>query len=291
MENIFLISEEEVMDNFKKQNPTKEDYYDIICESEPEFLKKYFLSINPSMTNDDIAMQTSLEHIRKKEKNKIKRDDIRLPEGFEEIEVYDENKTFEENFKSGKSVKYLLNKVTKDDGLMIGTNDYFLPTSLSKCVIDIEKVEKYGDLIFVPVNYDAFFSYNLLSFKNYNSNFFLVDERIMFEALLIKFKSFDYKAFYWSKEKILEEVGIKKDRSTKILGKFIKLGIVSKELKKSFIDNRPMQINYYNLIPDKIIDLLPDIYKEKDDNGLEAKMIKYLMPVLNEKKHITKKIQ
>ena len=54
MENIFSITEEEVINNFKKQNPTTEDYFDIICESQPEFLIKNKQFIASNDANDEI---------------------------------------------------------------------------------------------------------------------------------------------------------------------------------------------------------------------------------------------
>lgn len=281
MENLFLLNDFEVIQNFTNQNPKKEDYYDIISESDPEFFRKN----NIDLKDAKIQNPWYLEQLRKQEEIE-KRYDIEIPDGFKEIELYDENKSFEENFSIGKDTKYILTKVTKEDGFEIGTPDFFLPTSLHKCLIDVKKIDLYCSITFLPVNYEALFSLHLLSFINY-ADFFLIDERIMFEALLIKFKCFDYKPFYWSKEKILEEVGIKKDRSTKILERFLKLGILSKELRKSVIKNRPMQINYYDLDADRIVELLPEIYKEKDDNGLESKIKKYLMPVLYKNREIT----
>lgn len=280
MENLFLVQEDELIQNFRSANPTKEDYYDVVCESDPEFLRKYFLSLNPNMTKEDIAMHISLEPMRKKEKNKLKRYEIELSNGFEEIQLYDHGLSHDENFEIGDDKKYILIEVSKDKKFSVKDSQSVLPTPQSKCVIDVQKVEKFSAMKFIPIDYEPFFGLRLLSFKNYNSDFFTCDERIMFEALLIKLKSHKFNPFYWSKEKIYEEVGIKKDRATKILDKFIKLGIVTKEVRRSFVDNRPLQINYFDLNANSIIELTSQIFKDNEEKNYEQILSTYLKPVL-----------
>lgn len=276
MENIFLITEEEVVENFKKQNPTKEDYFNILCESDPEFSSKQEQSLRSSW--DDCN-----------DLKEIDRYNIELPFGYEEIELYDNSKGFDENFEKGKSKKYIIIQITNDRKFEIVPRELILPTPQSKCVIDIDKLEEQNSFFeYIPIEYDNIFGLRLISFIGYNSDFFLCDERIIFETLLIKYKSFDFKPFYWSKEVIFKEVGIKKDRATKILEKFINLGIVSKELKKASIENRPMQITYYDLNAEKIIELVPKIYKERENFSAKSKLEKYLMPALNRKKTYNK---
>lgn len=279
MENIFSITEEEVINNFKKQNPTTEDYFDIICESQPEFLIKNKQFIASNDANDEI--QKFIKSANAKVAYREKRYEIELPYGYEEIELYDNCKCFDENFKIGKSTKYILIEVSKNNHFTIVNPESILPTPQSKCVIDIEKVEEFSSLEFIPIDYETFFGLRFLTFIKYNSDFLLCDERVLFEALLIKFKAFDFKPFFWSKEKIFDEVGIKKDRSTKILDKFLKLGILSKEVKKSFIKNRPMQINYFELDPYKIIELVPKIYMERESINIESKFKEYFLPFFN----------
>jgi hypothetical protein len=156
----------------------------------------------------------------------------------------------------------------------------------------MDKLEQQNSYLeYIPIDYDTFFGLRFLSYMGYNSDFFLCDERIMFEALLIKFKYFDFKPFYWSKEMMFKEIGIKKDRANKIIEKFINLGIVSKELVKTSIENRPMQITYYNLDAKKIIYLVPKIYKERENFDLKSQLEKYLMPALNRHSAITSKMQ
>ncbi|WP_298156127.1 hypothetical protein [Flavobacterium sp.] len=285
MENFFIPDENEVIENFRKTNPTKEDYYDIISESDPEFLSKDY---NSQISNwDDVTnIQTdvALDHDGCKDfEEDIDRYSLKVPDGYIEIELYDNHKSVDENFENGSSKKYILIEVDKNTSFSVANVASVIPTPQSRCLIDIEKVEDYGSLEFIPIDYDTIFGLRLLSFEKYKSDFFQCDERVMFEAFLIKYQRFGFKPFYWSKEVIFEEVGIKKDRATKIIEKFINLGIASKKCVSSFINNRPMQINYFDLNPDKIIELLPLIYLERESISMETEIKKYLIPALKKK--------
>ncbi|CAM3397390.1 hypothetical protein FLLO111716_08215 [Flavobacterium longum] len=279
MENLFLIQDDQLIEEFRKTNPTKEDYADIVGENDPEFLRKYFLRLNPSMTDEDIAMHISLEPERAKERNRKKRYEIVAPDGFEEIQLYDHTLSHSENFEMGNDKKYILLEVTKEKTFSITSSQSILPTPQSKCVIDIGKVEKHSSLEFIPIDYEPFFGVRLTSFIGYDSNFFSCDERVVFESLLIKFKNFKFKPFHWSKEKIYEEVGVKKDRATKILEKFIELGIVTKEVRKTFVD-RPLQVNYFDLNAAAIIGLVSQIFKPNEEKNYEQIFATYLRPAL-----------
>ncbi len=279
------ITDIEVIESFQSQNPTKKDYYDLSSESDPAFFTN-------SRKNQKSSWDSELDikKIKKLQETKIEveynseiedRYSFKLPEGFREIELYDNCKCFDKNFELGQNKKYILIEVNKDEHFTIVQPDSILPTPQSKCIIDIKKVEEYSSLEFIPIDYDTFFGLRFLTFIKYDNNFFTCDERVMFEALLIKFKSFNFKSFFWSKEKMQEEVGIKKDRSTKIIDKFIKIGIISKEVRKSFINNRPMQINYYDLDAYKVIELAPKMFKERENVDLESKLREYLMPALD----------
>lgn len=81
-----------------------------------------------------------------------------------------------------------------------------------------------------------------------------------------------------------------KDRVNKILSKFLELGILSSVKNiKSVIKNRPMQINYFDLNPYKIIELVPKIFKEREGINLKSKFKEYLRPSLD--KEIYSKMQ
>jgi hypothetical protein len=283
MKTIFDVNDNEVIEHFRKQNLQKEDYNDVF--DVPEFLRNI-----PTKTTFESVEKSNLESENFQIdfddddfEEEIDRYDIELPYGYQEIELYDNQKTFDENFEKGKRIKYILIGIDSDKNFSIGSMASVIPTPQTKCIIDIEKVEDYSSLEIIPVDYDSFFGLRLLSFQKYKSDFFLCDERVMFETFLIKYQRFDFKPFYWSLNKVFEEVGIKKDRASAIIEKFIKLGIASKKLVKTQIENRPQQINYYDLNIDRIIELIPEIYLERDSVNLETEIRKYLIPVLKKK--------
>lgn len=201
-------------------------------------------------------------------------------ENVKEVNLYDFTKSFDENFEHDKSYKYMLIRVDtwKSVGI-INPTENFLPTPQSKCLIDFDKAEEYSSLEFGLIDYDTIFGTRFTTFIKYNSDFFACDERVLFEGILIKFKAFGFKPFYWSKEVIFKETGIKKDRATKIINRFVELGIISTEVRKSKIGNRPQQITYYTPHSDKIIDLVPEIFKGREEIQIvENDLDKYLLP-------------
>lgn len=192
---------------------------------------------------------------------------------LQEIQLYDPTKTKEENFNDGSGQKYLLISVDRYGSLNIDAN---VPDQFSKVVVDLNTVEEYGLPEFAVVDYDSIFGVRLTSFIKYQSDFFTCDERVFFEALLIKYKAFGHKPFFWSKEVIWKEIGVKKDRATKITKRFIELGILTQEVKKSVLDGRPQQITYYEPIASRIMELIPEMFGERDDDGFIAELEKYL---------------
>ena len=283
MEIFVNVIDTEIIDAWRSQNLTKEDYNDVL-DQQPEFLRETPIRSTWGTPEEKLNVESinSLEHFDDDEdyQEEIDRYNIELPFGCKEIELYDNQKSFDENFEKGSSKKYVLIEIDKNKKFSIANVASVIPDPQSKCIIDIEKVEEFGSLEIIPVDYDSIFGVRLLSFEKYKSSFFLCDERVVFEAFLIKYKRFGFKAFYWSFNMIFEEVGIKKDRASKIIEKFIKLGIASKKLIKTQIDKRPMQINYYDLNADRIIELIPEIYLERDSVNIESQIISYLTPVL-----------
>lgn len=182
---------------------------------------------------------------------------------FQEIKLYDPCKTREENFKDGITEKYFLFGVSCNGNISINTQ---LPDSFSKVVVDLNIIEEHSVPEFAVVDYDCLFGVRMTSFIKYKSNFFTCDERVFFEALLIKYKAFGHVPFFWSKEVIWKEIGVKKDRATKISKRFSELGILNVEVKKSVVNGRPQQITYYEPIANRIIELVPEIFGERDDD-------------------------
>lgn len=215
---------------------------------------------------------------------------------FKEMSLYDFTLTKEENF-SNNDDKYVFFKVNKDGEFGVLDKENIIPCPLAKCLVNLSDLEDVAEeFTFMPVAYNSFMGVDVLNFMKYNSNFFTCDERVFFITLLVKFKSFDFKPFFWSKEKIFQEVGIKKDRANKIIKKFKELGFLSTELRKAQIDGRPMQVNYFDIDGGKIIDLLPQmLHSDEDEDGniyTQPDIEKYLKPsIKKEKKSISSVMQ
>lgn len=198
-------------------------------------------------------------------------------EEHKEIKLYDFDLSLEENFSDGFSEKYILFKVNKSGNVIVEETRNILPNPQSKCVVNIQDMEESDTVI---IDYESIFGIRLLSFIEYDSNFFSCDERVFFEAIIIKYKSFDFKPFYWSKQIIFDELGIKKDRADKIISKFISLGLLSTHVVTRSSDGRPQQITYFDLKVAKLIELLPKIIKDFDNKNLMHDIKKYLIPAL-----------
>ena len=232
---------------------------------------------------DERVVNESENQIDLIEVEKFKGDEFDDDE-FDEFKLYDNNLTFAENFEDGEEVKYILVPIYKNP-----KNDYddFTPllNAGAKVIMNRKDIlEDYSEnLNYLVLDYDSIFGLRLLSFQRYKANFFTCDERVFFETLIIKFKRFNYQSFYYSYPKIFEEIGIKKDKASSIVKKFTKLGILDSEIKTSYIDGRPSQITYYNLNPQKIIDLCQSIFKEIYVNEITEKLETYLKPSLNRK--------
>lgn len=195
-----------------------------------------------------------------------------------EILLYDFGKTIEENFSNDQYEKYILLCVHKTEGLYLERN---LPNPSSKVVVDFDLFQEYGFTEnHIPIDYDSHFGLRLLAFEEYNSSFMNCDERVFFEALLIKYRSFDFKPFYWSKTVIFQEIGIKKDRANKIVKRFKELGIISAQIKKTTISGNPRQITYYKINCLTVIKLIPKLFIDRFDE-VNVWLSDYLKPGIN----------
>ncbi|MEG2309139.1 hypothetical protein [Chryseobacterium sp.] len=209
-------------------------------------------------------------------------------ESFKEIKLYNHNISLEENFEKSKNPKYVLIEVNQHGCMSV--DDDIINTVLSpndKIVANIDDFHRYT-FEKCLVDYDSIFGVRLLTFMKYDSNFMSCDERVFFEALIIKYKKSDFTTFYWSKERIFTELGIKKDRAEKIITRFKELGIISVEKKTRSFEGKPQQVNYFFLHPEKIIELLPKIFGEEDEEDFifpgHRDIKKYLRPGLEKKK-------
>ncbi|MFV9552485.1 hypothetical protein [Algibacter sp. PT7-4] len=231
--------------------------------------KKGFGFIEPeSCIDDDLTVQEIDEN---DEVSEVK-----------EISLYDFNKTKEENLQTG--VKYLLIPISSD-GFGKVENEQLL-SEFTKIVSNEEEWLDYNnesDLL--VVDYATMFGLRLNRFKNYNSDFFSCDERVLFEFLVMKFKYFGFKPFYLSFATITKEMGIKIDRATSIIKKFKGLGFLESEVVKSLIEGKQRQVTYYCLHTNIIINLLPKIYLDEETEwDIKHDIEKYLKPKVKRSK-------
>lgn len=199
-----------------------------------------------------------------------------ITRNLKEISLYNPNTSIADNFKDGNHSKYLLVKAQSNGDLCIENR---IPDQFSKVVVDLNTIEEYSLPEMFIIDYDTIFGVRLTSFIKYDNKFFTCDERVFFETLLIKYKSFSFRPFYWSKEKIWDEIGIKKDRAKKIIKKLIELEFISTEVRPSVIDNMPRQVTYFHLNGLKIIESLPNMFSDKhypEMSVIEADVRKYL---------------
>jgi len=204
-----------------------------------------------------------------------------LEESFQELKLYNHDISFEENFQQDNTSKYILIKVNPSGSMDV--NNVLSPND--KIVVNMRDYDQFNfDMYFV--DYDTIFGTRFLTFIKYDSNFFVCDERVFFEALLIKYKKSSFTSFYWSKERIFKELGIKKDRAEKIISRFKELGIISVEKKTRSFEGKPQQVNYFFLHPEKVIELLPKIFADENEEWvfpLHRDIKKYLKPGLRKK--------
>lgn len=201
-----------------------------------------------------------------------------------QLPLYDSELSKEENFADGSSVKYVVFSIHNNGGMQVEHPSNFVPTDHDKMVITIDSAEQYGSPEYFLMDYDSLFGTRLTTFIKYNSDFFTCDERVFFEAMLIKYRSFDFNPFFWSKESIFKELGIKKDRAGRIIKKFIELSILKTEVRRTLINKQPRQITYYQPIGEAIIDLLPKIFKERDFDVIQNDIKKYLKPAITKQR-------
>ncbi len=203
---------------------------------------------------------------------------------LKEIALYDFEKSFDENIETG--TKYLLLPLTSNGFGQI-ENKQFLERGV-KVVSKLDGLFAHGDREIITVDYNTMFGVRLKRFINYRSEFFLCDERVLFESLIMKFKYFGFVKFYLSYQDIFKELGIKKDRAKSIIKRFKAINIVNSEVGTTMLNGKPRQITYYWLKPEVIIELLPEIYvdvvQEDDEYGIMHDIKKYLEDAIPKKK-------
>ena len=199
----------------------------------------------------------------------------------EQIELYNQSLTYEENFSDGKRIKFLLLPLFKDQK---DNDTNFTPLLNAGAKVIMNRKEIAGTYSehfnYIIVDYHSIFGLRLLSFQKY-TEFFSCDERVLFETFLIKFHSFRFKPFFMSLPVVYKELGIKETRAKTIISRFINLGIITKTVKRKQLNGFPSQVSHYEINPETVISLLPKIYEEGHLDDVEKDIKKYLEPALN----------
>ena len=202
-----------------------------------------------------------------------------------EIELYDIEKTIEENFEDGSDKKYLLTAVASDLKLGFETYDTTIPTPNSKVVVNMDMLE--GECLYAPITYSSFMGIELINFMRFNSKVLDCQERVFLMALLVKYRSFGFKPFYWTKTDIFKEVGIKKDKANSIIETLSKMNLISTEVVKTKLNGEPRQATYFTIKPRNIVSQIDSIFNNDEEFDITEGLKKFLRPGLrkNRKKH------
>jgi hypothetical protein len=254
--------------------------------------KPYFEGVSPNLFYN--AHANAMEHLEEELVQFSKPKEVRYEFDedspyFMEIPLYNHNLSREDNFSDGTNKKYILVGVDQHGQFSIDEVRSVIPDQFSKCLVKLGDFEEHSEMEFLVVDYNSLFGTRLTTFIKYDSAFFSCDERVFFEALLIKYKAHEFKPFFWSREVIYQELGIKKDRANRIISRFESLGILSKEVKKRVSNGRPQQVTYFNVIGEAVMDLLPQIFGDRDLCELQHDIEKYLKPII--KKQVQPKSQ
>lgn len=196
------------------------------------------------------------------------------------IELYNQSLSYQENFLDGKKVKFILLPLFKDQK---NDDKNFTPLLNAGAKIIMNRKEIAGThsehFHYLIADYHSIFGLRLLSFQRY-TDLFGCDERVLFETFLIKFHSFKFKPFYMSLPTVYKELGIKETRAKSIISRFIEMGIVTKTVKKTKINDFPSQVSHYEVNADVVVSLLPKIYEEEHLDEVQKDIEKYLEPAL-----------
>lgn len=161
--------------------------------------------------------------------------------------------SIEENLVNGNNL--LICRV--DDNL----NDIKIDVESTKVLTKIEQLyDDYIENVFIDKYDESIHGVVVKNFIQY-SDYFSCQERVFFEALLVKAKYFKDK-FYWSIPKIREELGIKRTAAESIISRFEQEKILKKRVEKRFNKekNRPEQIAYFEVDFEVIYGLIEKIY-------------------------------
>jgi hypothetical protein len=177
----------------------------------------------------------------------------------------DPEKSKEENFAEKRNL--LLMKITEDSLAVEDPKRIFRPdTKYFTTSENIFTADVGLDAIFIDTHENSAHAVYLKNFMKYSS-FFDCEERVFFEALLVKHKVFRG-AFSWSIPQTESELGIKRSRREAIIKKFIKLGIIE-TLTVPMPGEHMKTITQFKVNIPKVVELIPKIYDAKLANLVE----------------------
>lgn len=245
--------------------------------------------LNYGFTSDDEMVKHNTNKSKISESDEETLNQPYLEEEYEEeeeyefgddIPLYDLNLTFSENFEDGSTVKYALLPIYKKprDG-----QDYTPLLNAGAKVImnkNYEMTDYSEALNYLVFDYDPIFGLRLLTFQKYDSTKINCDERVFFETLIIKFRRFGYKKFFYSFSELQQELGISKDRAKSIIKKFNSMGFLETEIITSSIKTGPSQVTFYKMKAKKIVEVIPEIFKTEFVSDMTEKISEYLKPAL-----------
>lgn len=174
--------------------------------------------------------------------------------------LYDPDKSKDDNFAEKRN--YFLLRMDKNNLRLEDPRRLF--DQKTKYLTKVDDIFEYGnslETVFVDTFENSLHAVYLKKFKKYNTAFFDCEERVFFEALLIKHRAFTGE-FTWSIQQCEKELGIKRFRRKSIIKKFIDLGILETNVIPLPLDEMK-GITQFSVNVQRVIDLLPEIYDSK----------------------------
>lgn len=134
---------------------------------------------------------------------------------------------------------------------------------------------------FAYVDYNKDLGLRFNNFSMYDTKKVSCEERVILEALLIKYRTFGFKEFFCSFKSIEDELGIKKDKANSIIHKLIVLGLIKRIVRKSRNKNSgsPQQASFYKINRVQIRQVYPTLLKEDFQDLGKMYIEKYLQKV------------
>lgn len=112
-------------------------------------------------------------------------------------------------------------------------------------------------------------SFNHLALMDYHPDRTL-EEILVFEKMLVAYRSFRLKPFYYQKSRLLKDLRIKRDRLDKAIAALVRAGVL---IATNTGSGRKIK---YSINMRKLIDALPFLYKMPEDGIIKQLLLKEL---------------